>query len=284
MQREREAETARLLAENPLPVYNPNALAERTAQMNLANHLIRKMDIAGYIEKAEMEEYYLSIQLYLPPLKPEAPYDHQYEKLRQELNQELERRIQSKYLTDEEKADIQRALDKSKKTEFIDGKSFAQSYLEWAKKNGRDFKVCLNEPLDAVSYHDYGDPKEKARQYVENLQLSNEDPDWPKPKQPQPAAEESGSAAEEEIVSPFVTGSSYDIDKLYSLYCSLPLGTTSNWQQSILYTNNWCVLTGRSISAPHPHRYYTNREFRIAILGMHNLRAYLTRLHDQQDN
>lgn len=45
----------------------------------------------------------------------------------------------------------------------------------------------------------------------------------------------------------------------YEEYLKLPkAGPRTN---SELYSNNWCILNGRSIIHPHPHRHYTFIEF-----------------------
>ena len=44
--------------------------------------------------------------------------------------------------------------------------------------------------------------------------------------------------------------------KAYKEYMLMPLGVDSE-----IYNNIWCIFTGRSIVEPHPHRYYTLKEF-----------------------
>jgi hypothetical protein len=46
----------------------------------------------------------------------------------------------------------------------------------------------------------------------------------------------------------------------YEEYLKLPKPTIEN-RNAELYANGWCVMTGRSIIAPHPHRHYTFTEF-----------------------
>lgn len=48
--------------------------------------------------------------------------------------------------------------------------------------------------------------------------------------------------------------------QLYELYTSIPLRPTSLELWSRLYPK-YVVITGRTFSAPHPHRYYTFEEF-----------------------
>lgn len=51
------------------------------------------------------------------------------------------------------------------------------------------------------------------------------------------------------------------IKNAYNNYMSYNLADFKNVNQNILYANNWYILTGRSITAPHPHRHYTLLEF-----------------------
>lgn len=45
-------------------------------------------------------------------------------------------------------------------------------------------------------------------------------------------------------------------------YLKLPKAECSGVnRESELYSNHWCVITGRAIIHPHPHRYYTFVEF-----------------------
>ena len=46
----------------------------------------------------------------------------------------------------------------------------------------------------------------------------------------------------------------------YDEYLTLPKFERGVKQENV-YDKNWCVCTGRSIVAPHPHRYYTLLEF-----------------------
>lgn len=46
--------------------------------------------------------------------------------------------------------------------------------------------------------------------------------------------------------------------QLYRLYCSIPKWTVDN--PSRIYPK-YVVITGRSFSAPHPHRHYSFEEF-----------------------
>lgn len=48
--------------------------------------------------------------------------------------------------------------------------------------------------------------------------------------------------------------------QLYELYTSIPLRSESQKLWSRLYPK-YVVITGRSFSAPHPHRHYTFEEF-----------------------
>jgi hypothetical protein len=51
-------------------------------------------------------------------------------------------------------------------------------------------------------------------------------------------------------------------DKLkagYESYLALP--KEKRGLHSEMYSNGWCILTGRAIVSPHPHRHYTFLEF-----------------------
>jgi hypothetical protein len=48
--------------------------------------------------------------------------------------------------------------------------------------------------------------------------------------------------------------------QLFELYLSIPLTPTGPLSWSRLYPK-YVVITGRSFSAPHPHRHYTLEEF-----------------------
>lgn len=48
----------------------------------------------------------------------------------------------------------------------------------------------------------------------------------------------------------------------YEEYLKSPLATINgNNKKSELYSNLWCIITGRSITHPHPHRHYNFLEF-----------------------
>jgi len=48
--------------------------------------------------------------------------------------------------------------------------------------------------------------------------------------------------------------------KMYDEYLKLPFGSRHNGNLNI-YDKGWCIITGRSIVSPHPHRHYTLNEF-----------------------
>ena len=47
----------------------------------------------------------------------------------------------------------------------------------------------------------------------------------------------------------------------YEEYLKLPKEDRMENRNSDLYTNGWCVLTGRAIIHPHPHRHFSFLEF-----------------------
>ncbi len=51
----------------------------------------------------------------------------------------------------------------------------------------------------------------------------------------------------------------------YEEYLKLPKFTRElkilNRVNDDIYSNHWCIITGRSIISPHPHRHYTFIEF-----------------------
>ena len=52
----------------------------------------------------------------------------------------------------------------------------------------------------------------------------------------------------------------------YEEYLKLPKAEVSGENKIVeLYENNWCIMTGRSIVHPHPHRHYTLIEFAYSL-------------------
>jgi len=52
------------------------------------------------------------------------------------------------------------------------------------------------------------------------------------------------------------------LKKGYEEYLKLPKAEINGVNKKAeIYVNNWCVLTGRSMVYPHPHRHYTFLEF-----------------------
>lgn len=47
----------------------------------------------------------------------------------------------------------------------------------------------------------------------------------------------------------------------YEEYLKLPKSDRGFNRDSELYKNKWCIILGRSIIHPHPHRHYTFLEF-----------------------
>ncbi len=50
------------------------------------------------------------------------------------------------------------------------------------------------------------------------------------------------------------------IKNKYNEYLTLPLATIGN-NDTEIYKNKWCVITGLAFCSPDPHRYYTIMEF-----------------------
>ena len=56
------------------------------------------------------------------------------------------------------------------------------------------------------------------------------------------------------------------IKKAYEEYLKLPKAECRGENRHAeLYSNNWCVINGRSFVHPHPHRHYTLIEFAFWI-------------------
>ena len=48
----------------------------------------------------------------------------------------------------------------------------------------------------------------------------------------------------------------------YDEYLKMPKATINGEHRyAEMYVKKWCILTGRSMIHPHPHRYYTLMEF-----------------------
>lgn len=52
-----------------------------------------------------------------------------------------------------------------------------------------------------------------------------------------------------------------EVKKAYEEYKKLPLATGGKHRNAEIYTQQWCIITGRSFVHPHPHRHFTLLEF-----------------------
>jgi len=53
----------------------------------------------------------------------------------------------------------------------------------------------------------------------------------------------------------------------------MPLANISDL--TLLYKKGWCILTGLSFCAPHPHRHFTEEEFNLRIKEDNDFYNYL---------
>ena len=51
------------------------------------------------------------------------------------------------------------------------------------------------------------------------------------------------------------------LEKGYGEYVKLPLAGVTDFQGNEIFKNKWCVIIGRGVVDPNPHRHYTFLEF-----------------------